>query len=164
MPKISKSKISPCLWFNTQAEEAAKFYTSLLPNSEITKVQRSPTDYPGGKEGAVLMVEFTLAGQSYLALNGGSDGVYTDALSLIIDCKDQAEVDRLWDAFLKAGGKAVACGWLQDRWGVRWQITPSILLELIAGPDKAKAARVFQAMMGMVKIDIAELEKAAAGR
>jgi predicted 3-demethylubiquinone-9 3-methyltransferase (glyoxalase superfamily) len=158
-----KSKISPCLWFNRDAEEAAKFYTSLLPDSRITKVVKSPADYPGGKEGAVLTVEFTLAGQSYLALNGGSDGVYTDALSLIIECKDQAEVDRLWDAFLKNGGKAVQCGWLQDRWGVRWQITPEVLLRWVADPDRAKAARVFRAMMDMVKIDIATLEKAAAG-
>lgn len=159
-----RSKISPCLWFNRDAEEAAKFYTSLLPDSRITKVVKSPADYRGGKEGAVLMVEFTLAGQSYLALNGGSDGVYTDALSLIIECKDQAEVDRLWDAFLKNGGKAVQCGWLQDRWGVRWQITPEALLRWVADADKAKAARVFQAMMPMVKIDVAALEKAAAGR
>jgi predicted 3-demethylubiquinone-9 3-methyltransferase (glyoxalase superfamily) len=159
-----KSKISPCLWFNRDAEEAATFYTSLLPNSAITKVVKSPADYPGGKEGAVLTVEFTLAGQSYLALNGGSDGVYTDALSLIIECKDQAEVDRLWDAFLKNGGKAVACGWLQDRWGVRWQITPEVLLRWVSDSDRAKAARVFKAMMNMVKIDIAALEKAAAGR
>jgi predicted 3-demethylubiquinone-9 3-methyltransferase (glyoxalase superfamily) len=159
-----KSKISPCLWFNTDAEDAARFYTSLLPDSAITQVLKSPAAYPGGKEGAVLTVEFALAGQSYLALNGGSPGTYTDALSLIIECKDQAEVDRLWDAFLKNGGKAVACGWLQDRWGVRWQITPSMLLELIADPDRAKAARVFQAMQQMVKIDIATLEKAAAGR
>ena len=158
-----KSKISPCLWFNRDAEDAARFYTSLLPNSEITRVVKSPADYPGGKEGAVLTVEFTLAGQSYLALNGGTDGVYTDALSLIIECTDQAEVDRLWDAFLKNGGKAVACGWLQDRWGVRWQITPAVLLRWVADPDRAKAARVFRAMMDMVKIDIAALEKAAAG-
>jgi predicted 3-demethylubiquinone-9 3-methyltransferase (glyoxalase superfamily) len=133
-----KSKISPCLWFNRDAEEAATFYTSLLPNSAITKVVKSPADYPGGKEGAVLTVEFTLAGQSYLALNGGSDGVY--------------------------GGKAVACGWLQDRWGVRWQITPEVLLRWVSDSDRAKAARVFKAMMNMVKIDIAALEKAAAGR
>jgi len=159
-----RSKISPCLWFNGDAEEAARFYTSLLPDSRITKVMKSPTDYPGGKKDAVLVVEFTLAGQSYMALNGGSDGVYTDALSLMIECKDQAEVDRLWDTFLKNGGKAVACGWLQDRWGVRWQITPEVLLRLNADPDRAKAARVFQAMMGMVKIDIATLEKAAAGK
>jgi predicted 3-demethylubiquinone-9 3-methyltransferase (glyoxalase superfamily) len=158
-----KSKISPCLWFNRDAEEAARFYTSLLPDSAITQVVRSPADYPGGQEGAVLTVEFTIAGQSYLALNGGSDGTYTDALSLIIECQDQAEIDRLWDSFLKNGGKAVACGWLQDRWGVRWQITPAYLIKLVADPDRARAARVFRAMMDMVKIDIAALEKAAAG-
>lgn len=160
---MARSKISPCLWFNADGEEAARFYTSLLPNSAITKVVKSPADYPGGKKDSVLVVEFTLAGQSYLALNGGTDGQYTDALSLMIECKDQAEIDRLWDAFLNNGGKAVACGWLQDRWGVRWQIAPEVLLRWNADPDRAKAARVFQAMMGMVKIDIATLEKAAAG-
>ena len=160
----NRTKISPCLRFNGDAEEAARFYTSLLPDSRITRVQHSPTDYPGGKAGAVLVVEFTLAGQSFLALNGGTDGVYTDALSLMVECQDQAEIDRLWGAFLKNGGKAVQCGWLQDRWGVRWQITPEILLRLMADPDKAKAARVFQAMMQMVKIDVAAIERAAAGK
>ena len=159
-----RSKISPCLWFNGDAEEAARFYVSLLPDSKITRVQHSPSDYPGGKEGQVLVVEFTLAGQSFLALNGGTDGVYTDALSLMVECKDQAEVDRLWQALVKNGGKEVACGWLQDRWGVRWQITPEILLRLMADPDKAKATRVFKAMMGMVKIDVAAIERAAAGK
>ncbi len=156
-----RSKISPCLWFYGDAEEAARFYVSLLPDSKITRVQHSPTDYPGGKQGSVLVVEFTLAGQSFLALNGGTDGVYTDALSLMVECKDQAEVDRLWEALTRNGGKEVACGWLQDRWGVRWQITPESLLRLMADPDKAKAARVFQAMMGMVKIDVAAIERAA---
>ena len=112
----------------------------------------------------MLLVEFTLAGQSFLALNGGSDGVYTDALSLMVECKGQAEIDLLWEALLKNGGKEVQCGWLHDRWGVRWQITPELLPRLITGPDRAKAARVFLAMTKIVKIDVAAIERAAAGR
>lgn len=158
------SKIKPCLWFATEAEEAANFYVSLLPDSRIDHVQRSPGDYPGGKKGDVLVVEFTLAGQTYMGLNGGSQPQYTDAVSFCIDCKDQAEVDRLWDALTGNGGKPVACGWLNDRWGVRWQITPGMLPKLLADKDPAKAQRVFTAMMDMVKIDVATLEKAAAGR
>lgn len=155
------SKIAPCLWFNTEAEEAAKLYVSLLPDSRIDHVQKSPGDYPGGKAGDVLVVDFTLAGSRFQALNGRTPPQYTDALSLSVDCKDQAEVDRLWDALTANGGKPVACSWLIDRWGVRWQIVPSILPKLLADPTKGP--RVFQAMMQMVKIDIAALEKAAAG-
>jgi predicted 3-demethylubiquinone-9 3-methyltransferase (glyoxalase superfamily) len=158
------SKIRPCLWYAKDAEEAAKFYVSLLPNSRIDRVQKSPTDYPGGKAGDVLVVDFTLAGQGFMGLNGGNKIEHTDAVSFSVDCADQAEVDRLWDALTSNGGKAVACGWLQDRWGVRWQITPSMLPKLLADPDPAKAQRVFTAMMDMVKIDVATLEKAAAGK
>jgi predicted 3-demethylubiquinone-9 3-methyltransferase (glyoxalase superfamily) len=157
------SKISPCLWFERDAEEAAKFYTSLLPNSKIEKVWHSPTDYPGGTKDSVLLVDFTLAGQSFQALNGGTKPEYTQALSLSIDCEDQAEVDKVWNAFLANGGKEVQCGWLTDRWGVSWQIVPRILPKLMNDPDRAKAARVMQAMMKMVKIDVAALEKAAKG-
>jgi predicted 3-demethylubiquinone-9 3-methyltransferase (glyoxalase superfamily) len=160
---MSKSKISPCLWFASEAEEAAKFYTSLLPNSKITHVQKSPGDNPGTKKGAVLVVEFTLAGQSFMALNGGQRFEHSYAVSFSIDCADQAEVDRLWAAILKSGGKEEQCGWIKDRYGMSWQITPSVLPKMIADPDPAKAERVFQAMMGMVKIDIAGLEKAYAG-
>jgi len=158
------SKISPCLWFEREAEEAAKFYISLLPNSKIDNVMHSPTDYPGGAKDGVLLVEFTLAGQSFQALNGGTKGDYTQALSLSIDCEDQAEVDKVWNAFLANGGKEVQCGWLTDRWGVSWQVVPRILPKLLKDPDRKKAARVMQAMMEMVKIDIAALEKAANAR
>lgn len=159
----ASGKIRPCLWFADDAEEAAKFYISLFPNSRIEHIQRAVTDYPGGKEGNVLMVEFTLAGQKFLAMNGGQKMEYTWAVSMAVDCDDQAEVDRLWDGFLAGGGTAQQCGWLQDRWGLSWQITPRVLLTLLSDPDKAKAARAFQAMMGMVKLDIAALERAAAG-
>ncbi len=153
------SKISPCLWFDGEAEEAAKFYVSLLPNSRIDRVQKNVMDSPAGKAGTVLVVEFTLGGQTFMALNGGRRFEYTHAISLKIDCADQAEVDRLWDA-MSDGGKVDQCGWLKDRYGVSWQIVPTVLAKLIGDPDPAKAQRVMQAMLGMVKLDIAGLERA----
>ena len=158
------SKISPCLWFDGEAEEAAKFYVSLLPDSRIDKIQKNPVDGPAGKAGTVLVVQFTLAGQEYLALNGGMRVEYTHAVSFKIDCKDQAEVDRLWDALSSNGGSVERCGWLRDRYGLYWQIVPSILPELLGGPDRAGAQRAMQAMLKMVKLDIAELRKASKGR
>lgn len=158
------SKISPCLWFNGEAEEAAKFYVSLLPDSRIDRVQRSPVDNPGGKAGSVLVVSFTLAGQEYMALNGGTRVEYTHAISFKIDCTDQAEVDRLWDALSSDGGSVERCGWLRDRYGVYWQIVPAVLPELLGGPDRAGAQRAMQAMLQMVKLDIAELRKAYEGK
>jgi predicted 3-demethylubiquinone-9 3-methyltransferase (glyoxalase superfamily) len=157
------AKITPCLWYDGKAEEAANFYVSLLPDSRIDKVVRSPADYPAGNAGDVLMVEFTLAGQSFLAMNGGAGPVFTDATSFIINCDDQAEVDRLWDTLTAEGGTPVACGWLKDRYGLPWQITPTELPKLIAGPDPEKARRAMEAMMGMVKLDIAELRRAYEG-
>ena len=157
------SKISPCLWFDGEAEEAARFYVSLLPNSRIDHVQKNVTDSPGGKAGSVLVVEFTLAGQRYLALNGGTRVEYTHAISFSIDCADQAEVDRLWDG-LSEGGAAVQCGWLKDRYGISWQIVPSVLPKLLGDPDRVKATRVMQAMLKMVKLDIAGLQAAADGK
>lgn len=156
------SKIAPCLWFEHDAEEAASFDVSLFPDARIETVLRNPMDGPSGKAGSVLLVAFTLAGQRFLALNGGSRVDYTHALSLQVDCEDQAEVDRLWAA-LSAGGKEVECGWLTDRWGVSWQIVPRILPGLLSGADPATAQRVMQALFQMVKLDIAALEKAAAG-
>jgi predicted 3-demethylubiquinone-9 3-methyltransferase (glyoxalase superfamily) len=156
------SKIAPCLWFDGEAEEAAKFYVSLLPDSGIDRVQRNVTDSPAGKAGTVLVVSFTLAGQRFLALNGGTRLEYTHAISFQIDCADQAEVDRLWDA-LSDGGSIERCGWLRDRYGVSWQIVPKVLLDLLGDPDPAKAQRVMQAMLQMVKLDIAGLKAAHAG-
>ena len=156
------SKIAPCLWFDGEAEEAAKFYVSLLPDSRIDHVQRNVTDSPAGKAGSVLVVKFTLAGQSFLALNGGTRFEYTHAISFLVDCVDQAEVDRLWGA-LSDGGSVERCGWLKDRYGVSWQIVPSVLPRLLGDPDPAKAQRVMQAMLQMVKLDIAGLEAARAG-
>jgi predicted 3-demethylubiquinone-9 3-methyltransferase (glyoxalase superfamily) len=157
------SKITPCLWFEGVAEEAASFYTSLLPDSRIDKVLRSPGDNPSAREGEVLTVEFTLAGQSFLGLNGGPQFRFTEAVSFIIECEDQAEVDRLWDALTADGGQPVQCGWLKDRYGLSWQITPKALPRLLAGPDKAGAKRAMEAMMEMVKIDVAALERAYHG-
>ena len=157
------SKVTPCLWFASEAEEAANFYIALLPESRIETVQRNTTDSPGGKAGTVLVVEFTLAGHSFMVLNGGMDFEYTHAVSFSVDCADQAEVDRLWDALSADGGAPVACGWVKDRYGLSWQIVPSILPKYLGDPDRAKAQRVMQAMLGMVKLDIAGLERAYDG-
>lgn len=153
------SKIAPCLWFSDEAEEAARFYVSLLPDACIDHVEKSPADNPSGKAGSVLMVQFTLAGQRFLALNGGTRFEYTHAISFQVDCADQAEVDRLWDG-LSSGGSTEQCGWLKDRYGVSWQIVPAILPKLLGGPDPAKAKRAMQAMLQMTKLDIAALKRA----
>lgn len=157
------SKIAPCLWFGGEAEEAAGFYASLLPGSRIERVQKSPADTPAGKAGGVLVVEFTLAGQRFLALNGGARAEYTRAVSFQVDCADQAEVDRLWDALSAGGGAPERCGWIRDRYGVPWQIVPNGLPRMLADPDPAKARRVMQAMLGMAKLDIAALRAAYDG-
>jgi predicted 3-demethylubiquinone-9 3-methyltransferase (glyoxalase superfamily) len=157
------SKISPCLWFDGEAEEAAKFYVSLLPDSGIDTVQRNVVDSPSGKAGTVLVVEFTLAGQGFMALNGGTRFEHTHAVSFKIDCADQAEVDHLWDALLADGGQADGCGWLKDRYGVFWQIVPTALPKYLGGADREGAKRVMAALMQMVKLDIAGLKKAYEG-
>ena len=157
------TRIVPCLWFDGQSEEAANFYVTLLPDSRIDGVHPSPADYPSGKAGDVLTVEFTLAGQSFLAMNGGPGVPFTDALSLQIPCEDQAELDRIWDAFVANGGTPVACGWIKDRWGVSWQIFPRRLPEMLGASDRDAAKRAMESMMTMVKIDLAELERAFAG-
>lgn len=157
------SKITPCLWFDGEAEEAANFYVSLLPGSKIETVQKNSVDGPGGKAGTVLVAEFTLAGQRFMALNGGMRFEYTHAVSFKIDCADQAEVDRLWDALLANGGQAERCGWLKDRYGLSWQIVPTALPKYLGGADRAGAQRAMQAMLGMVKLDIEGLKQAYEG-
>lgn len=156
------SKIAPCLWFAHEAEEAAKFYVSIFPDSRIDHVQRNIIDTPAGKSDQVLVVSFTLSGQRFMAMNGGTSVEFNHGISLEVDCADQAEVDRLWDG-LTNGGAAVQCGWLRDRYGISWQIVPTVLGKYVADPDPAKAARVMQAMMQMVKLDIAGLEAAYKG-
>ncbi|WP_020178661.1 VOC family protein [Methylopila sp. M107] len=158
------SKISPCIWFDKDAEEAANFYVTLLPDSRIDRVTRSPGDYPGGRSGDVLLVEFTLGGQTFQGLNGGNKIEFNDAVSLSIDCEDQAETDRVWARILENGGTEIQCGWIHDRWGVRWQIVPHGFEDFLAGPDAAGAARAFQAMMGMVKLDLAAAKAAYEGK
>jgi predicted 3-demethylubiquinone-9 3-methyltransferase (glyoxalase superfamily) len=157
------SKITPCLWFDGEAEEAANFYVSLLPDSRIETVQKNTVDGPGGKAGSVLVVEFTLAGQRYMALNGGMRFEYTHAVSFKIDCADQAEVDRLWDKLSAIGGSVERCGWLKDRFGVSWQIVPSALPKYLGGSDRAGAQRAMAAMLQMVKLDIEGLRRAYEG-
>ncbi|MFG1462572.1 VOC family protein [Xanthobacter sp. DSM 24535] len=156
------SKISPCLWFDGEAEEAATFYVSLLPDSRIAHIQHNVIDSPAGKAGSVLLVEFTLAGQHFLALNGGMRFEYSHAVSFKVDCDDQAEVDRLWEV-LGDGGQVEQCGWLKDRYGVSWQIVPAILPMLLRDPDPAAGQRVMAAILSMVKLDIAALKVAHAG-
>jgi len=153
------SRITPCLWFKDQAEEAARFYCSILPDSHVDQIHYATVDSPGPKTGDLLMVEFTLAGQKMQALNGGIDAPYNLSVSMSFGARDQAELDRVWDGLL-AGGTPQQCGWLADRYGLHWQIVPSNMSEIMADPAKAKAAmtEVFK----MVKIDVATIEKAIA--
>ena len=156
-------KISPCLWFNGDAEDAARFYTSLFPNSHIDSVDRTPADTPSGPEGSVITVNFTLAGRSYIGLNGGPDFTFNEAVSFSIDCDDQAEVDRYWEALLADGGEPSVCGWLRDRFGLSWQVIPRQLTEMVNSSDRAAAKRAMEAMLKMVKIDVSELQRAYTG-
>jgi predicted 3-demethylubiquinone-9 3-methyltransferase (glyoxalase superfamily) len=156
------SNVSTCLWFGKDAEAAVRFYVSLVPNSRIDTVMHAPGDWPGGKAGEVILVTFTLGGQNFQALNGGTPASYGMAASISVECSDQAEVDRLWAALTADGGSELMCGWVRDRWGVPWQIVPKILPRLLADPDAAVASQVFAAMMDMIKLDIAVLERAAA--
>ena len=151
-----------CLWFDGQAEEAAGFYVTLVPDSRVDAVNRSPADYPSGKAGDVLTVDFTLAGRRFVAMNGGPEFKFNEAVSFQIECDDQAEVDRLWDAIGSNGGQPIQCGWIRDRWGLSWQIFPRRLPQMLASPDRAAAKRAMEAMMEMVKIDLAGLERAFA--
>ena len=155
-------KVTPCLWFNGQAEEAARSYVALLPDSRIDRVVRSPADTPSGPAGMVLAVEFTLAGNKFSGLNGGPQFPFTEAVSFQIACDDQAEVDRLWAA-LSDGGSPGHCGWLKDRWGLSWQIVPTRLYQLLTDADANRSRRAMQAMLKMSKLDIAALERAADG-
>jgi predicted 3-demethylubiquinone-9 3-methyltransferase (glyoxalase superfamily) len=157
------SKIAPCLWFADEAEEAAKFYVSLLPDSRIDAVQKSLIDTPSGPAGKVLVVQFTLAGQEYMALNGGMRFEFTNAISFKVDCADQAEVDHLWNGLIDGGGSPSQCGWLKDRYGVSWQIVPSAMMRMFSGSDREGAQRAMSAMMKMTKLDIAALQKAYDG-
>jgi len=159
---MSEDKIAPCLWFDGQAEQAASFYVSLLPDSRIDAVHRAPADFPSGKKGDVLTVEFTLAGRKFVGLNGGPYFTFNEAVSFQIYCEDQQEVDRL-TAALSAVPEAEQCGWVKDRFGLSWQIVPTRLLALMTDRDAGKAQRAMQAMLGMKRLDIAAIERAAEG-
>jgi predicted 3-demethylubiquinone-9 3-methyltransferase (glyoxalase superfamily) len=157
------SNVSTCLWFGKDAEAAVRFYVSLVPGSSINHIQRSPGSWPGGEAGDVILLNFTLGGQKFQALNGGDPADYNNAASISVECADQTEVDRLWSALTADGGAEIMCGWLRDKWGVPWQIVPQIMPRLLADPDPAVASRAFTAMTKMIKLDIAALERAAAG-
>ena len=155
-------KITPCLWFDGKAEEAMKFYMSIFKNAKVVSVMRCGEAGPGPK-GSVLAVTFELEGQEFMGLNGGPEYHFTPAISMFVKCKTQAEVDDYWEKLQAGGGKPVRCGWLTDKYGVSWQIVPTALGEMLQDKDAAKAQRVMRAMMQMVKLDVAALEKAYRG-
>lgn len=154
------TRIAPCLWFDGQAEEAARFYASVFPDSEVTAVHRSPIDYPAGKAGDVLTVDFTILGMEFVGLNGGPQCHFNEAVSFQVYTHDQAETDRYWEAIVGGGGEEIACSWCKDKFGLRWQIVPRRLNELITHSDPETAKRAMEAMMQMKKIDIAALDEA----
>ena len=157
------SKAPVCLWFDKDAEAAANFYAATFPDSSVGAVHRAPGDFPGGKKGDPLTVDFTVLGLACMGLNGGPIFPHTEAFSFQVATDSQAETDRYWDAILAAGGKASECGWCKDKWGLSWQITPRVLTQGMADPDPAVRERVFAAMMTMQKIDHAAIEAAAKG-
>jgi 2-polyprenyl-6-hydroxyphenyl methylase/3-demethylubiquinone-9 3-methyltransferase len=157
------AKNTICLWYNGDAEDAARFYAQTFPESAVTAVHRAPGDFPGGAQGDVLTVEFTVLGVSCLGLNGGPAFPHSEAFSFQVATVDQAETDRYWNAIIGNGGQASACGWCKDRWGLSWQITPIALTQAVTDPDPAVAKRAFDAMMQMTKIDIAAIEAARRG-
>ena len=157
-----KPKNTVCLWFDKDAQDAARFYAATFPNSQVTAVREAPADYPGGKAGEVLTVEFTVLGIPCLGINGGPEFRHSEAFSFQIATDDQAETDRYWNAIVGNGGQESQCGWCKDRWGLSWQITPRVLTDALAAGG-AEAKRAFEAMMGMKKIDIAAIEAAMRG-
>jgi 2-polyprenyl-6-hydroxyphenyl methylase/3-demethylubiquinone-9 3-methyltransferase len=158
-----KIKIAPCLWFNKNAEEAAKFYAATFPDSRVIAVHKAPGDYPGGKAGDVLTVDFTVLGQRFVGLNGGPEFSFDEAISFQVYTDTQEETDRYWDAIVRGGGQESVCGWCKDKFGLSWQIAPRALIEAVTDTDTAVAKRAMDAMMTMKKIDIAQIEAARAG-
>jgi predicted 3-demethylubiquinone-9 3-methyltransferase (glyoxalase superfamily) len=157
-------KITPFIWYSSQAEEAAACYAGIFPDSRVVKVTAMPTDSPSGPAGSVKVVDFVLCGQAFVAMSAsGADG-FNHSVSLVVNCDDQNEVDRYWDALLAQGGEPQACGWLKDRFGLFWQIVPTIMFEMMQDADKAKAKRACDAMMTMVKFDVAALQAAFDGK
>lgn len=159
----TQPKNTICLWFNRDAEEAARFYAKTFPDSSVGAVHRAPADYPSGKKGDVLTVEFVVLGIPCIGLNGGPAFTHSEAFSFQVATDDQAETDRYWNAIVGNGGQESACGWCRDRWGISWQITPRVLTRAFTSADPGVAKRAFEAMMTMTKIDVAKIEAAAAG-
>lgn len=162
MTKTRPGKIYTHLWYAEKAEEAAKFYASVFPDSRVDRVTTMYSDSPSGPGGSVKVVDFTLLGQRFQAMSAGPHHDFNDAVSIVVECEDQAELDRYWDA-LREGGKPMQCGWLIDRYGLRWQIVPAVLDKMMSEPDPARSKRVTDAMLKMIKLDIAALEKAYRG-
>jgi len=156
-------KITPFLWYAKDAEEAAAFYTSIFPDSRVTRVTAMQSESPSGPPGSVKVVDFVLFGQPFVAMSAGPLDPFNHAISFVVNCKDQAEVDRYWNALLQ-GGSPEACGWIKDRYGLSWQIVPTVLFEMMASPDKARSKRASDAMMKMIKLDIATLQAAFDGK
>ena len=157
------AKNTICLWFDRDAEDAARFYAATFPDSSVGGVMRAPADYPSGKKGDVLTVDFTVMGLPCVGLNGGPGVKHNGSFSFQVATDDQAETDRYWNAIINSGGRPSECSWCTDKWGVSWQIAPRVLLDALAGPDRAAAQRAFEAMMTMKKIDVAAIEKAVRG-
>jgi predicted 3-demethylubiquinone-9 3-methyltransferase (glyoxalase superfamily) len=164
MPQQKFPKIVPHLWYNREAVEATRFYASLFPDSRVDRVTSLPTESPSGPAGSVDIVEFTLFGQPFSAMSAGPHAEFNDAISFMVHCATQAELDKYWDAIEKHGGKPQACGWITDKYGVRWQIVPTVLLDMMADSDRTKAGRAAKEMMNQVKFDVAKLEAAFNGR
>ena len=160
---VNPPKNMICLWYDRDAEEAARFYADTFPDSSVGAVYRAPGDFPSGKEGDVLTVDFTVLGIPCVGLNGGPTFKHNEAFSFQVATEDQAETDRYWNAIVNNGGQESQCGWCKDKWGVSWQITPNALTQAMTSPDRAAAKRAFDAMLKMQKIDVATIEAAAAG-
>lgn len=163
MASTDRPKIFPFLWYAEAAEEAAAFYASIFPSSHVDRVTSLMSESPSGPPGSVKVVDFTLFGQRFQAMTAGPHDEFNDAISMVVQCDDQEELDRYWNALLEGGGKEQACGWLTDRFGLRWQIVPAVLMEMMADQDPVRSKRASDAMLTMVKIDVAALERAYRG-